>query len=246
VAVLAAVSLGATEARAGRRPFTWAYGTDIVPDGDVELEQWLWAKGRRGTRPGEPASGFIWWAPVFGVTDQLELAVPFQVVGNREGTHILSFDVDARYRLRPRGEKEGLQTLLRAAWHHAFLGDSLSRLDGNLILSYGSLAELHLNLDLGLQVGLPQLKAQGGAAQVQGTYDLGLALPLREGEWQVGGELFGELPFGDLSRQHHFIGPSVALTRGRVWATLGVLFGLTGLFPDTPVFMPRFMWAVVL
>ena len=31
-----------TPAEAGRRPFIWVWDTEIVPKGDVELEQWLW------------------------------------------------------------------------------------------------------------------------------------------------------------------------------------------------------------
>ncbi len=37
---------------AGRRAFIWAFDTAVVPEGDVELEQWLWAR-TRASRSGK-------------------------------------------------------------------------------------------------------------------------------------------------------------------------------------------------
>ncbi len=43
--------------------------------------------------------------------------------------------------------------------------------------------------------------------------------------------------------KHFFAGPDLAFSRGRVWMTFGVLFGLT---PTTPVVMPRLIVAVAI
>jgi hypothetical protein len=69
------------------------------------------------------------------------------------------------------------------------------------------------------------------------------------GEEELRGSLeaFGELPLqGIPGGQHHFVGADLAWTFGRSWVTLGLMVGLTPLFPETPQFMPRLIWAVAL
>src|SRR3954469_15651346 len=102
MAVLALAVLPAP-AEAGRRPFIWVYDTEIVPKGDVELEQWLWARSRAPAFPQRPATYWIWWAPVFGLSQRLELALPFQVRSTQSTTELESFEADLRFRLFPRG-----------------------------------------------------------------------------------------------------------------------------------------------
>ena len=74
----------ASPAQAGRRPFIWTYDTEIVPKGDIELEQWLWARSRAPAFPDRPSNYWIWWGPVLGLSQHLELALPFQVRANRD------------------------------------------------------------------------------------------------------------------------------------------------------------------
>lgn len=234
-------------AEAGRRPFIWVYDTEIVPKGDVELEQWLWAKSRAPGLPGRVSNYWIWWAPVFGLTQQMELALPFQVVATRERTQLESFDADLRLRLNPRGDDGPWQPLLRVAYHHTIHTQQPSRLDANLVQSFGTEGGLRLVLDLGAQVGLPALRGQEGPVRLLGTYAAGVSLPLVEDELRASLEAFGEIPLqGIPGGQHHFVGADLAWTFGRTWVTLGVLVGLTPLFPETPQFMPRLIWAVVL
>ncbi|HEX8818851.1 MAG TPA: hypothetical protein VF794_02905 [Archangium sp.] len=247
VAVLALAVLPAP-AEAGRRPFIWVYDTEIVPKGDVELEQWLWAKSRSPGAPEQRSRYWIWWGPVFGLTQQLELAVPFQVVATRERTQLDSFDADLRLRLNPRGDDGPWQPLVRLAWHQAIHTSQPSRVDANLVQSFQMESGPRLVLDLGVQAGVPAFRGQEGPLQLLGTYAAGASFPLsEEGELRASLEAFGELPLEGLpSAQHHFVGADLAWTFGRSWVTLGVLVGLTPLFPETPRFMPRLIWAVVL
>src|SRR5438045_3051266 len=93
-----AMLLWSSAAQAGRRPFIWTYDTEIVPRGDLELEQWLWAKTRPPSLPAKRAAYWIWWAPVIGLAPRLELAIPFQVLATAAGTTTLdSFEADVRY-----------------------------------------------------------------------------------------------------------------------------------------------------
>jgi hypothetical protein len=247
MAALAVVGLPAP-AEAGRRPFIWVYDTEIVPKGDVELEQWLWARSPAPGVSGDAARYWIWWGPVFGLTQRLELALPFQVLATQERTQLESFEADVRLRLNPRGHEGPWQPLLRVAYHQAIHTSRPSRLDANLVQSYELESGLRLVLDLGAQVGVPAFRGEEGPVRLLGTYAAGASFPVFEdGELRASLEAFGEIPLHEIpSTQHHFVGADLAWTFGRSWVTLGVLMGLTPLFPETPQFMPRLIWAVVL
>jgi hypothetical protein len=234
-------------AQAGRRAFSWAYDTEIVPKGDVELEQWLWARSRAPAFPSQPASYWVWWGPVLGLSQHLELALPFQVRATQSVTELESFEADLRYRLFPRGDDSAFQPLVRLAWHQAIRTANPSRVDLTLAGSYQLEGGLRAVLNLGAQVGIPALRGSGGGVRVLGTYSAGVAYPVIPDELQLSLESFGEVPMRGLElKPHVFIGPNVAWTFGRTWVTVGTLVGLTGLFPETPRFMPRLIWAVAL
>jgi hypothetical protein len=237
----------ASPAQAGRRPFTWTYDTEIVPKGDVELEQWLWSRSRAPDFPQQPSVYWVWWGPVFGLSQRLELALPFQVRSSRSVTALDSFEADLRFRLFPRGDERAFQPLVRLAWHQAIHTANPSRVDLELVGSYQLEGGLRAVLNLGSQVGIPALRGDEGPVRVLGTYSAGVAYPLIPDELQVSLESLGEVPVSGLEQKPHlFIGPNVAWTFGRTWVTVGTLVGLTGLYPETPRFMSRLIWAVAL
>lgn len=239
--------LSSTPAKAGPRPFIWTFDTAIVPKGDVELEQWLWARSRSPDAPERPTAYWLWWAPVLGMSQHLELAIPFQVRATRGVTELDSFEADFRYRLFPRGDERPFQPLVRAVWHQSIRGASPSRVDVNLVGSYQWESGLHVALDLGTQVGIPALRGGDAPVRILGTYSAGASYPLIAEELRVSVESFGE--FGLKALDHDprlFVGPSVSWTFGRMWLTAGTLVGLTFVSSDTPRFMPRLIWAVAL
>ncbi|NVJ08312.1 hypothetical protein HUW63_24120 [Myxococcus sp. AM001] len=237
----------AAPAQAGRRPFIWTFDTEIVPKGDVELEQWLWARSRAPSAPDRPSVYWIWWGPVIGLSQHLELAIPFQVRANQTDTQLESFEADFRYRLFPRGDDGAFQPLVRAVWHQAINTPEPSRVDVDLVGSYQWDNGLRTTVDLGAQVGFPSLRGDEGPTRILGTYSVGVAYPVIEDELQVSLESFGEFGLKDANQDPHlFVGPSVAWTFGRMWITAGTLFGLTAVAPETPRFMPRLIWAVAL
>ena len=233
-------------AKAAQRPFIWAYDSKIVPSGELELEQWLWARGRAEEGATGPTHYWIWWAPVFGLSDHFELALPFQIAAQKgEETYLDSFELDARYRIKPRLDTSAFQPLIRLAYHFPIHAGP-PRLDFDLVGSYDFDSGLHAVLDLGGKTGLAPITAQGGDVSLQGTVDAGLAYPVSD-EVQLGGEAFFELPIANIpGSSHAFVGPDFAWTRGRIWLTVGVLVGLTPLLPQTPHIMPRILWAVSL
>jgi hypothetical protein len=142
--------------------------------------------------------------------------------------------------------------LVRVAWHQVAQPVGPPRVDLNLVCSYGSPQELHFTLDLGARFGLPMTSGtpQVYKAPLVATYAAGVSYPFFEGELRVSAELFGEIgvnnPPAANVPQHHFVGFDVSWTKGRLWLTAGTLIGLTPLFPSTPAFMPRLIWAVAL
>src|SRR5262249_30246347 len=64
-------------AHAGRTRFSWLYDIETVPERGVELETWLVEEDGKGTPSVDATS--IWWGPVVGVTDRVELAFPIEM-----------------------------------------------------------------------------------------------------------------------------------------------------------------------
>ena len=65
---------GSLSAEAGFRPFSFTFDTKTLSRGDVELEQWMW--GKVDAPPAGASPAWIWFAPVYGVTQRLEVALP--------------------------------------------------------------------------------------------------------------------------------------------------------------------------
>ncbi|NNB88674.1 hypothetical protein HJC10_10835 [Corallococcus exiguus] len=237
----------AAPAQAGRRPYIWTFDTEIVPKGDVELEQWLWVRGRAPAEPERSSVYWIWWGPVLGLSQHLELAIPFQVRAQRGVTQLESFEADFRYRLFPRGDDRAFQPLVRAVWHQAIHTTGPSRVDVDLVGSYQWESGLRATVDLGAQVGIPALRGDEGPARLLGAYSAGVSYPVIEDELRLSLESFGEFNVKDSGQAPHlFVGPSLAWTFGRMWVTAGTLVGLTAVASETPRFMPRLIWAVAL
>src|SRR3989442_1515851 len=97
VALIAALSLS-NRASAGRTSFGQLFYTETLPQRGVELETWVLeenkANGVEETR--------LWWSPVVGVTDRLELALPIEFLYSTErggSTSLDRFGADVRLRL---------------------------------------------------------------------------------------------------------------------------------------------------
>jgi hypothetical protein len=243
-------------ASAGQRPFIYAYDTNIVSTGNIELEQWMWIEGPpRGQN--NPAGYWVWWGPVVGATQHLEVAVPLQVNSANGTTWLSSFDADLRFRLFPQDDRDGFQALLRAAWHQQIANNEhyngqsgSSRLDFNVSASYGSASELHAVFELGAQIPVTNLQPNN---EYTWTYDVGIAYPVVPSlpALQVAAELYGQVFFDSSPPQTGgtqptlWLGPSVSWSGTRYWATLGVLTHLTPT-SQTSDYLLRLVWAVAL
>src|SRR5678815_2916153 len=62
--ILALVLLLGAPVRAARTFHLFLDESQLLPEGSIELEQWVWAYGRIPNRIDVPASIWLWWGPV--------------------------------------------------------------------------------------------------------------------------------------------------------------------------------------
>ncbi|MCO4761838.1 MAG: hypothetical protein KC502_10055 [Myxococcales bacterium] len=240
--VLGLVStVGVTDATAGRRPFIWVWDTEVLHERDVEIEQWIWEMDKDAKRVA-----WLWWAPVIGVTDTLELAVPLEGLtswtktGKGAGateTRIARYGVELRWRLAENDPEESgpVVPLLRFAVKRD-LGVKLAwLLEANAVVSH-DVGKLHSALDLGA------FRNIGASEATWLSYAAGSAWELREG-LRAGAEVFGEIGISKGWQSFTMVGPNVSWTHGRSWLTIGCLIGVTDKAAN---WMPRLLWAVKL
>jgi hypothetical protein len=242
VATLALVS---GTARADRTPYLFTEDSQIVPERTVELEQWLWAVGRVPRLPDSPVAEWLWWGPVLGVDEHLELRVPIQFFDSLDTFALASVGIDARYRIFPRAQDDGFQPLVRISYVQALKDYSgPPRIDLNLVATYGDLSSLRYTVNLGARLGIPPLAGMSGLLTLVGTAAIAASYPLPH-EVRISGELFGQVPFlgSPLPGGQLYLGPSVSWTHGPFWLTAGSLFGLTH---NSSLFLPRLLWAVLI
>jgi hypothetical protein len=242
LAALAVFFIAVPVAHAGRTHYGWLYDTETIPERQVELETWVFEEDGKGD-PDENETT-IWWAPVVGITDRLELALPIEfgwhevegAGGGGYSTQIDRVGLEARWRLMSPDPVESgpFAVLLRLSVKRVVPDREQVRLEGGVVLSY-DVSRLHLTADLGW------LARVGGAEDGQLEARPGLGLSVRVGKYtHVGVESYAELRLrGDSIVSWISAGPNVALTRGRFWFALSVPIGLQNI--DAA---PRLNWGV--
>jgi len=251
-AIVAMTLVQSNPAYAGGRPFTFTWDANAVNKGDFEIEEWLTA--RTGLPASHATSGWLWFAPVYGLYDHVEIAVPWEAAVTPNGTSLTDFGVEARFCLYdPTAEGQFVHVLLRALLQQNFANpdnaglpaaDEWAGLDA--IVALGDPHGTHATIDFG---GLMDLNF-GAKKILRQTLGAGVTFKLSD-EWQLGAEYYHQLQYGNSgasayyngNSQQFFVGPDIAFVRGRVWATLG---GLIGLNEAAPRFMPRLIVAVAL
>lgn len=225
-------------AHAGRRPFIWTYDTELVPLRRVELEQWVWERNK-------PDAGLssVWWSPVIGLSDHIELAMPIEWYWQEgQGTQFSTWGGDLRIRLaNPDPTMAGpIVPLLRLGIKRR-IGDKENplQIEANAVSSIDINDWLHGAIDIGTHT-VPN------GHQLSLSYSAGLsaALPVQT-DLHIGAEFFGEsyLISDEEIPVVAMVGPNASLTWGRTWITAG---GLIGLSEGAAPFMPRLIWAVSL
>jgi hypothetical protein len=249
------LALAATPAWADRTNHLFLDETQMLPEGDVELEQWVWAEGQIPNRPGYPVSGWTWFGPTVGISSHLELSLPLVILGFTEPgyagqapqpTLVLdSISLVARYRFFPREQDDGFQPLIRVEYQQPLsLYAGPPELKVLLVATYGNLTGVRGTLNLGVQLGLPFLQSSSTASfSALGTAGLGVSVPVGT-EFRLAAEFEGQVPLRGEPQPNIgqlFLGPSVAWSRGQIWVTFGSLFGLTR---NSNRFLPKVLWGI--
>lgn len=235
VAAFAAL-LAPSTALAGRRAFLWAWDTEVQPERGIEIEQWI--TERIFSTPTDLTQ--VWWAPVIGLSDRVELALPGEWSHHQDSDKI-TFDwygAELRWRLASPDPMESgkLVPLIRVAAHRLARSRTDFRLEATAVLAWDPHQRVHLVGNLGVQQlisGDETVAPFSLAASYAATSDL-----------KLGVELFGDY-FAITNVAAHrslaMIGPSFGWTFGRMWLTAGALVGITDSAPQA---MPRLLWAI--
>jgi len=218
--LLCACTLGtAAPADADRTNHLFMDETQLLPEGDVELENWLWAEGQIPSMPGVPVTGWIWLGPTVGFTSHLEMSLPVVVKTYSQSMVLDSVSLVARYRLFPREQEDGFQPLLRVEYQQPLSREPVAvsgteygnessyvysppELKILLVATYGNLSGVQGTANLGVQLGLPFMQSSSNAAfSALGTAGLGVSVPIVH-ELRVAAELDGQLPLAGNPSPH--------------------------------------------
>lgn len=235
---LGAVVLAPATAAAGRTDFGWLFGTETMPERGVELQQWLYEENGR---PGLPDQTLVWWGPVIGLTDQLELSLPIELawtgpsIGDDAHFTLADYGADLRYRFVSEDPVEAgpVVPLVRLAVKRDVVLRDAVIVEGDFVLGYQS-GCVHALLDAGVTSELSAddhyvFARPGAGVSVEVKPDL-----------RFGAEVETYLQVaGDGEYRWVAAGPNLAWTHGRFW--------LSGAF-DVGIYhirtAPRIVWGI--
>ncbi len=233
-------------AEAGRSEYGWLYGTEVLPEKSVEIQQWVYERNGitvidKDGNPGKARDTLMWWGVLIGITDQLELAIPIEFLWReRLGASnftVEKFGIEARYRLTKQDTEhpDGIEPLVRIAVKRDVIDRVAVLTEGDLILGYRS-GRLHTEVDLGMAARITKDKT---------IFELrpgvGVSIEAKKG-LRFGLEAYAEVFVDDdLKKQRWLgVGPNMAWTSGRFWLSGSFLVGVSQI--DTA---PRFIWGVL-
>jgi hypothetical protein len=237
VAIAAGAAVAPSAAVAGRTPFGWLYGTEVIPERGAEVQTWI--AEENGKSPDDIHDTVLWWGGVVGVTDQLELALPVEMLWReRDGTApsftVRRFGLEARYRLVPQDpvEAPAFAPLVRVAVERDVAVRDLVRVEADLVGSYRAGRVLAL-VDIG---GVGDL---GRDSRFELRPGAGVSVEVTD-ELRLGVEAYAELSSGSEEESWAIVGPSLGWTHGRFW--LSAAFGI-GVYQIRTA--PRFVWGIL-
>ena len=227
-------------AQANRRPFTWVYDTENVPEGGAEVETWVTDRVQRGPNDSRD----FWWSPIVGLTDRIELALPMTLrwTQAKDSTQVADYGAELRIRLDSPDKLEAghAVTALRVGLYRPLRGKDAVRPELDVIQALDIGERLHLVANLGLRY------AKYGSG-LSAAYGLGAAFAVSDA-WKIGLELWGtrgitaaDVAKAKVKAASTVIGPTVGLTHGRTWITVGALAGVDD---ESPEFMTRLLWGI--
>lgn len=237
--VLAGLLLAPGIARAGRTDYGWLFGSEVIPERSVELQQWLWEEDNNNGALHTKEDA-LWWGPVIGLTDQLELGLPVQFEWTQtDGTNrkftLDKFGFDLRYRFVSQDpvDKPAFAPLLRiAAWRDVSDREGFTG-EADLVGTYDFTDSVQAAVDLGFSAYLHDEKQYalrpGVGVSVKAVDDV-----------RFGAEAYAAISTDNSQYTWAVVGPNMAVTHGRFW--LSASFGIGVYHID---YAPRVIWGVL-
>jgi len=225
-----------SSAHAARTPFGWLYGTETLPERGAEIQTWL--QELDGKAPGVDQT-LVLWAPIFGLTDQIELALPIELLYSRtaagSSTGLDKFGVELRWRLvAPDPVEAGpFAPLIRLAVKRLVGKRDNIRIDGGLVLGV-DLGPVHLGADLGFF----ETFDTNGNGLTEARPGAGISVAITD-ELRGGVEAFADIVIDNPQPSWFGVGPSLAYSYGRSWLSGAFLIGAKNID-----IAPRVLWGI--
>jgi hypothetical protein len=228
------VALAPATAHAGRSDFGWLFGTEVMPERGVEMQTWIY---EQNGQPGQPSYTGLWWAPVVGITDQLEVSLPIEAAwigGATPDFTLTDYGVDLRYRFVSSDPVEAgpLVPLARIAVKRDVAARDATILEGDFVLAYIA-GRVHAELDAGV---LAEVSSEQHLVELHPGAGVSVKVA---GDLRLGAEAFAQLQVSDGTDEWVAIGPNMAWTHGRFW--LSAAYGI-GLYQIRTA--PKIVWGV--
>ena len=223
LAVSAAVLISyVAPAHAGRTHFAWLYGSDVIPERGVEIENWILEENQKGdANTGETS---FWWGPVIALTQHLEFAISAEAASEAGDTRFTRWGADVRYRVQSPDPIDAgpLATLFRVGAKRLINERAGIRGEADIVASY-TVGSVIASVDLGSVFehtpDADELELRPGAGVSVRVVD----------DFRLGVETYSELIAKGDGTSWLVVGPTASLTHGRFWgaATYGIgLFGI--------------------
>jgi hypothetical protein len=212
----------ATPAHAGRTHLAWSYGTDVVPERGVEVENWIQEENQKGgAHTGETA---FWWGPVMALTQHVELAISIEANEEAGSPNFTRWGADLRYRVQsPDAVDAGpLVTKIRVGAKRLILERAGVHGEADISTSYTA-GRVFVLFDAGaIYEHVPnaeeaELRPSGGVS-VRVVDDL-----------RFGVETYSELVVKGEGTSWLVVGPTISLTHGRFWGAASLGAGVFGI-----------------
>ena len=225
-------------AHAGRSFFGWLQGAEVMPERSVELQTWV-DETNKVEESGDRSESRWGVGPMIGITDQLELFLPLNVVWGRTpgmpgNTALYDYGVEARYRLVTRDPEEAppFAPMIRANVKRLVLARDVMRPEVGFVGSYEA-GSVVIGVDIAVAANLSrddqhyESRSGAGVSVLVGS------------DFRIGAEVFAQVSLDDKGSSWAVVGPNLSWTHGRFWvsATYGI-----GVYQIKDA--PRMQWGI--
>jgi len=224
--IVATILLAPGAASAGRTQFGWLFGTEVMPERGAEIQTWVTEEN--ATEPDNYHETLWGVSALIGITDQLELAFPVELVWKDTSMTNPSFTfkrygAELRYRFVSQDPVDAppFAPLARIAVKRDVTTRDTTVLEADLVASTitpsGSVQGL---VDLGITGDVSRndhhVEARPGAGVSFKVYD----------DFRLGAEVFAHLSLDSKEKSWAAAGPNLAWSHGRSWVSAAFGIGL--------------------